>query len=127
MKYLHDADQVIVLGNDGRITDQGNIIELRQKSEYIKSLFSEQDLQPKLEENIEEDSTNPLESISPVEEGKSEMAKKGILQKFSGDQSLYSYYLKSVGTGHALMVFGLGCCSQFLILFTCQCPFDLSH
>ena len=127
MKYLNDADQVIVLGNDGRIANQGSMTELIQQSDYIKSLFTEQDLQQQLEENIEEASTNPLESISPVEEGKSEMAKKNIPQNFSRDQSLYSYYLKSVGMSHALMVLGLGCCSQFLILFTCQFPCDLSH
>jgi len=118
-RYLRDADKIIVLGDEGHITDQGSLSEINQQSEYIKSLAMENGLNKQQDENIQEATSSPLEPSSPTEKPESEVEEEEVISpKSSGDLSLYAYYYKSVGLSYTLIVLGLGCFAKCLVLFT---------
>jgi len=122
VRYLRNADKVIVLGGEGRITDQGSMNEINQQSEYIKSLFNEDGFYEQREESIEEAINTPPEIIDVAEEPESGVEDENNPLKSSGDNSLYAYYFNSVGLGYTLIVLGLGCFDKFLVLFTRKSP-----
>ncbi|KAK1987265.1 ABC transporter [Colletotrichum cereale] len=105
VSHLNFADNIVILGDNGRIAQQGNL-ETIQNNPQLKSLA--------LENNLRDDSTpfkNKTTSVpwqqteSPRREA--EVDPEQDLLRRAGDITLYWYYLKSVGWsyGSASVIF----------------------
>ncbi|KAI3559180.1 ABC transporter [Colletotrichum abscissum] len=95
LRYLKFADQILILGDDGRIASQGNFDTIRE-SAYLQSLSFE-DAQPSDARDTETISVAGFRQQSqPQTKGVEAKSEQDLLRK-AGDTTLYWYYLKSIG------------------------------
>ncbi|KAK2039144.1 ABC transporter [Colletotrichum somersetense] len=94
MSHLEDFDQIIVLGDDGRVSVQGTFLEVK-KSPYVQSLsFTEASLpDANIIHGNAKVASRETGHMKPCGEAKSYETSIGK----SGDTSLYWYYLKPIG------------------------------
>ncbi|KAF4835570.1 ABC transporter atnG [Colletotrichum tropicale] len=94
LSYLKYGDHIVILGDDGKIANQGSFTAVRQ-SAYLETLSIEDNKHSK---NDESGTSTPETS----EKSKKPKAPEGndkeldLLRK-AGDTTLYWYYLKSIG------------------------------
>ncbi|KAK1496978.1 ABC transporter [Colletotrichum cuscutae] len=95
LRFLKFADQILILGDDGRIASQGNFDTIRE-SAYLQSLSFE-DAQPSDSRDTETISVAGFRQQSqPQTKGVEAKSEQDLLRK-AGDTTLYWYYLKSIG------------------------------
>ncbi|KAH6713295.1 putative multidrug resistance protein, partial [Leptodontidium sp. MPI-SDFR-AT-0119] len=104
IKHLPLADNILVLGSDGRMAEQGAFEDLRaHSSEFIKSVLTGEQSQPsptdKSSDQDHDDKPKDHASIKVKQGSDSETAD---LTRQIGDLSVYNYYLKSIGWKIAL-------------------------
>ncbi|KAL0938516.1 ABC multidrug transporter [Colletotrichum truncatum] len=110
LNYLHDADQIVILGDDKQVANQGTFDDLRH-SAYLASLSLDGSHGSRAHDKvaaITQEMQGPNKSKKVVEENDREA---DLLRK-AGDTSLYWYYLKSIGWlyGSAGAIFLIGDC-----------------
>lgn len=116
VRYLRDADQIIVLGNDGHIIEQGTLHELEQNDGYARNSFIESVAYKDPKEGVEEKIAEaPKQSSLP--KGRLSKDEQRELLRRSGDTSLYTYYLKSIGWRYGITAFILNSAAVFFIYF----------
>ncbi|MCJ1282186.1 hypothetical protein MMC26_001509 [Xylographa opegraphella] len=110
VQHLSIADHVIVLGTNGRITQQGSFEELNSVEGYVQSLSLEkQEPSAILKHDIE---TVPLImpdaliNLSPADG-----------DRRTGDMSLYTYYIQTVGIPQSIFFVGLLSLYVFFLSF----------
>lgn len=92
-QFLSQADQIIVLRQDGTIAEQGSYAELNATKGYVDVSRSSQD-HPGVDESLQQDVTLPVSLPLPtnqVEKAQIDLARK------TGDIAVYGYYIKSIG------------------------------
>ena len=110
VQHLSIADHVVVLGTNGRITQQGSFEELNAVEGYVQSLSLEkQEPSAILKHDIE---TVPLIMPDafinlPPADG----------DRRTGDMSLYTYYIQTVGIPQSIFFVGLLSLYVFFLSF----------
>ena len=109
-QHLSIADNIVVLGTNGRITQQGSFEELNSIEGYVQSLSLEkQEPSAILKHDIE---TIPIvmpdDLINlPPADG----------DRRTGDMSLYTYYIQTVGIPQSIFFVGLLSLYVFFLSF----------
>ncbi|WQF84421.1 Putative AAA+ ATPase domain, ABC transporter type 1, transmembrane domain-containing protein [Colletotrichum destructivum] len=96
LDYLSSADNVVILGDDGRIANQGTFESIRS-STYLENLS--------IDINRRHDNATSSGDIDPLESKKQDRPPKNDaeidpeqdLLRRAGDTTLYLYYFKSIG------------------------------
>jgi ATP-binding cassette subfamily C (CFTR/MRP) protein 1 len=114
VRHLPEADNIVVLGEDGSIIEQGNFEHLNTEQGYVQSLI--------VEDQAEKSYSNTVSDT--VTKSKKEAAEKAVedtsasdLLRKTGDLTLYKYYLKSVGWKDGIVILTLTFSSQFCQYF----------
>ncbi|TQB72810.1 hypothetical protein MPDQ_006453 [Monascus purpureus] len=94
---LPHADQIIVLGSDGRIESQGSYQSLRSSDGYVQSLSIEEDTAGTSEDGIEK-----TDAIPSTQDDISREAEIDLKERQTGDRSVYVYYLQAAGKANSL-------------------------
>ncbi|OHW90531.1 ABC transporter [Colletotrichum incanum] len=95
VNYLQYADNVIVLGDDGKIAHQGNFDAIRRTA-YLRSLSVEESQRDDVTPFENEDSPESWKPRkSPIKDAEAD-SEQDLLRR-TGDTTLYWYYLKSIG------------------------------
>ncbi|KAH8594448.1 putative ABC multidrug transporter [Bisporella sp. PMI_857] len=117
LRYLRDADKIVVLGNEGRVINQGQLDELNQRDEYIRTLFAEDELYHFPQDDLASDMRGQREQAKSRAVIQAETDEQKDLLRSTGDSSLYRYYFKSIGSLYSLGIFSLGAIATFCIVF----------
>lgn len=98
VKHLPLADNILVLGADGGMIEQGTFQELRgQNSELINSLLN-QEPQPSTDDDLAEShEAHGHKGLIAVAVKPTSNTETADLTRRIGDLSVYNYYLKSIG------------------------------
>ena len=95
------ANTIVVLGEGGKILEQGSFDDLKSQRGYLSSTFSQQsnqnlsvNIKSKSEEGV---STILTETARLLDAALPTGVKQGDLQRRDGDTSIYKFYLKSAG------------------------------
>ncbi|KUJ06202.1 P-loop containing nucleoside triphosphate hydrolase protein [Mollisia scopiformis] len=92
-KRLPSADHIIVLGDDGKIAQQGSFSELNSQSGYVQSLnisLLESGSKPRDDSGTQKQNSD-LALLRPSETSIDDMSRR------TGDTSVYLFYIKAVG------------------------------
>ncbi|KAJ0166590.1 Multidrug resistance-associated protein 1 [Colletotrichum tanaceti] len=126
MKHLEDFDQIVVLGDDGRVSVQGGFLDVKN-SPYLQSLscMEEANLPYAKSTHIhtkafpaEEEHAKPCHQVNREHETS--------LGRY-GDTSLYWYYLKPIGWVFGVTSFVLGLLDTFCQTFPRESCFHLDR
>ncbi|KAL3301816.1 ABC transporter [Colletotrichum asianum] len=94
LSYLKYGDHIVILGDDGKIANQGTFTTVRH-SAYLETLSIEDNKHSKSDESGTSTPETPEKSKKPkAPEGND---KELDLLRKAGDTTLYWYYLKSIG------------------------------
>lgn len=115
VRHLREADNIIVLGEDGSIIESGTFKSLDLQNGYVQSLFVEKQTK-KSATGDESTDAGEFSKSSAVIEVKEETPGNDLLRK-TGDFTLYKYYFKSIGTGPAIGILALTTIAMFLQYF----------
>jgi ATP-binding cassette subfamily C (CFTR/MRP) protein 1 len=108
-RHLHLADNIVVLGNDARVAQQGTYEELQATEGYIKELS----IHPS--HNIQ--TTENTAVASKIRIQKPPAAADLNLVRKTGDISIYLYYLQHVGWISSLGFLFVAACLTFTTAF----------
>ena len=113
MTYLEQADQILVLGDDGTIADRGTFQDVKD-CKYLENIS----MQPGSEQGHDatDESANSEKPSLVAPRGPSADAELDLLRK-SGDTSLYWYYLRSIGWRFGLFSLSLSLSACFFQVF----------
>ncbi|TVY88460.1 ABC transporter [Lachnellula willkommii] len=99
VRHLPLSNQIIVLGADGKIAEQGSFEELRSQDGFVNRII----LQPELLQSKESEKVSANASSSqPLEAGPKTLrgptaSDAADLSRRIGDISVYKYYLRAIG------------------------------
>lgn len=112
---MRDASNIIVLGENGTIIEQGSFQSLDHNNNYVQKLLVDSQANdsypkdaPEAHDDVKQD---PFTSAAIHSEPEDDLLRK------SGDLTLYKYYLKSVGWKDGLVILLLSICTQFCVSF----------
>lgn len=113
---MQEADNIVVIGANGAIIEQGTFNALNSTNGYIRSLqLDEQD-------SIDYTVDPTTAKLGPLIEKIAKLTKpvadadKDLLRR-TGDFQVYKYYFKSIGWRHALTILGLTIGGEFCLFF----------
>ncbi|OHE98497.1 ABC transporter [Colletotrichum orchidophilum] len=95
LKYLKFADNIVILGDDGRIVSQGDF-DTVQESTYLQNLSFENTQSNDIKEVDTKASSRSRQQSQPQSKGVETESDQDLLRK-AADTTLYWYYLKSIG------------------------------
>ncbi|RDW69977.1 hypothetical protein BP5796_08374 [Coleophoma crateriformis] len=112
--HLREADKIIVLSEDGTITEQGTFETLNKNQSYVQKLL--------LGEKGDVNSGQDKEAGSPIKDKPTIKSKASAedgndLLRRTGDAQVYKYYLKSIGWRHGLILLFLTVGGEFCLAF----------
>jgi ATP-binding cassette subfamily C (CFTR/MRP) protein 1 len=114
--HLRDADNILVLGEDGTVIEQGSFETLDFESGYVQSLLlgDGQEAKTTSDSGLETSETTkkPVNTASR----KSTDSQKDLLRR-TGDVQVYKYYFKSIGWKHGTVLVALTLCAEFCLFF----------
>lgn len=114
--HLKDADNIIVLGNEGQIVEQGDPSKFEQGNKYARNSFVASGTTENPNE-INDDAAETTESSTVPKQNYAEIDTQRDFLRRSGDTSLYTYYFKSIGWRHGLAMVFLNSTVVFFIYF----------
>ncbi|KAI5358401.1 Putative AAA+ ATPase domain, ABC transporter type 1, transmembrane domain-containing protein [Septoria linicola] len=94
-KFLQEADHVIALGENGKITEQGTFKDLVSANGYVHGLKLDIASQNADEPELETDEPQN-KRVLPSGADKIDLAQQDLARK-TGDTTVYKYYFKSIG------------------------------
>ncbi|CZT41190.1 related to multidrug resistance protein [Rhynchosporium secalis] len=99
IKHLPIADNILILGTDGSMIEQGSYEDLRaRKSQFLGSIIVEEQPHPSVNEEASNLNQNlKLAGQAFVRRKSATDAETSELTRRIGDASVYNYYLKSIG------------------------------
>lgn len=105
VKHLPLADNILILGADGSIIEQGTFEDLRTRnSDSIKSIINQEQSQlPQTADPSYQEEVLENEASAPVKPKPTTESETTDLTRQIGDMSVYGYYLKSIGWRIALV------------------------
>ncbi|PVH85137.1 putative multidrug resistance protein [Cadophora sp. DSE1049] len=105
IKHLPLADNILILGADGSMIEQGTFEELRNRdSELINSVLNQEQPQPPTNDDLpDEEEVHEHKSPFAVKAKPASDNETADLTRRIGDLSVYNYYLKSIGWKIALI------------------------
>lgn len=111
VKHLRDADNIVALGMDGRVQEQGAFRELESKKGYIHELSVKgtQGTPIAQEETIEP--VPPARPADKLAEAEQDLARQ------TGDVKVYGHYARSLGWTLGSIVVGTAVAAGFLMTF----------
>lgn len=120
VRHLREADNIVVLGENGTIVEQGNFSSLDLQHSYVQSLIVDsepKEPQPGNGENVSQDARHdPATAAVESREPQADLLRK------TGDMTLYKYYLKSVGWKDGLTILALTAGAIFCTYFPRRYP-----
>jgi ATP-binding cassette, subfamily C (CFTR/MRP), member 1 len=112
VRYLHAADSVMVLNDDGAVLEHGDFHELKMKQdEFVQNLLSSETKQHSQDKSQSKVKLSP--SARPPKDLIVRQNKQADALRKSGDTAVYAYYLKSVGRRDSIVILILGALSVF--------------
>jgi ATP-binding cassette subfamily C (CFTR/MRP) protein 1 len=114
------ADNIVVLGADGHIIEQGTFNHLRSQDGFVSKLLFHPDLlEPKVNPSLEDSEVNKATQPAVPKALKGPSASDAAdLTRQIGDTSVYVYYFKSIGWKISLVNVG----SSFLFALGSKFP-----
>lgn len=103
MKYLAQADRILVLDHQGRIVEQGKFAALNVTGSYIHDLQIEL-LDKSRTQGYDNETAGPAEDSTPVLAD--ETKAKSDVGRMMGDWTTYKYYFRALGPFYMLVFVG---------------------
>jgi ATP-binding cassette subfamily C (CFTR/MRP) protein 1 len=104
VRHLRDAEHIVVLSEDGQISQQGGFEQLNLQSGYVRDLFLEEE---KIKvKAVQTEPTESEQSEEPAETTPKASEEADLLRR-TGEVAVYKYYLQSVGWKHGLGLLAL--------------------
>lgn len=131
VRHLPLADSIVVLGEDGRIAEQGSFDSLRSRQGFVSKLLLHPELleSKRVEEPLDSATkvkSKPAPALPKVLRGPSDNDVADLTRRI-GDLAVYKYYLKSIGWKIALLE--VASCSVFMLaqVFPRKCSRNLGN
>lgn len=130
VRHLSLADKIIVLGLDGRVSEQGTFSNLKSQNGFVSQLLDRPELLHTTAniDMIEQNISGPIKSTaaSKVLRGPSTHDVQDLTRQI-GDMSVYKYYLKSIGWKLAIVNMTACFVWALSVSFPCKCCLTSHH
>jgi ATP-binding cassette subfamily C (CFTR/MRP) protein 1 len=112
---LREVDNIVVLGENGTVIEQGTFASLDLQGGYVQSLIIEAQAKKPQSHSTSDALENARDDRDTTAVRDTE-AEDDLLRK-TGDMTLYKYYLKSVGWKDGITILLLTLSARFCLYF----------
>ncbi|KAE8453304.1 hypothetical protein EG329_011371 [Mollisiaceae sp. DMI_Dod_QoI] len=115
VRHLSAANQIIVIGQQRTISEQGNFPQMRHAGGYVSRLLSqetERDTSAANEKAIPQDNTTTTDAIPIVRTVKLDDTRQ------RGDLSVYKYFCEASGFFNVALALGMAAASAFCVVYS---------